>query len=111
MGKDGLNSITNQIVIAMIAGLVVGIALYFIMPHAAYLKTYLVNGFFNLIGAIFISGLKMLVVPVVFVSLVCGVSSLSDIKAVGRIGGVSVLFYLATTAIAITIAVSLATIV
>ena len=111
MSKDGLHSVTNQIFIAMIAGLIVGIALHFAIPEAKFLKVYVVDGAFGLIGALFIAGLKMLVVPVVFVSLVCGVASLSDIKSVGRIGGVSILFYLGTTALAITIAVLLATIV
>ena len=111
MTKDGLHSVTNQILIAMIAGLIIGIILYQAIPHAGYLKVYVVDGFLNLIGSLFIAGLKMVVVPVVFVSLVCGVASLSDIKAVGRIGGVSILFYLATTAVAITIAVVAATIV
>lgn len=108
MSKEGLNTVTNQIFIAMIAGLVVGIALHFIVPHAGFVKEYLVDGLLNMIGAIFIAGLKMLVVPLVFVSLVCGVSSLSDIRAVGRIGGKSIVFYLVTTAIAISIAVTLA---
>ncbi len=111
MSKDGLHSVTNQIFIAMIAGIIVGIILHFVMPHAAFVKEYVVDGFLNLIGAIFIAGLKMLVVPLVFVSLVCGVSSLADIRAVGRIGGKSIVFYLLTTAIAITIAVTLAVLV
>lgn len=111
MSKVGLHTVTNQIFIAMIAGLIVGIILHFVMPHAPFVKEYLVDGLLNMIGAIFIAGLKMLVVPLVFVSLVCGVSSLADIRAVGRIGGKSILFYLLTTAIAITIAVTLAVLV
>ena len=50
----------------------------------------------------------MLVVPLVFVSLVCGTCSLSDPKKLGRLGGKSILLYLATTAIAITVAITLA---
>jgi Na+/H+-dicarboxylate symporter len=92
----------------MIAGLIFGIILHFVMPQVAFVKEYLVDGLLNMIGSIFIAGLKMLVVPLVFVSLVCGVSSLADIRAVGRIGGKSIVFYLLTTAIAITIAVTLA---
>ena len=59
-------------------------------------------------GKIFIASLKMLVVPLVFVSLVCGTSSLKDIATLGRLGGKTVLFYLATTAMAITLALFLA---
>ncbi len=50
----------------------------------------------------------MLVVPLVFISLVVGTCSLSDPKKLGRLGGKSILLYLSTTAIAITVAISLA---
>lgn len=50
----------------------------------------------------------MMVVPLVFVSLVGGVTALGDLRTLGRVGGKAVLFYLATTAIAISIALSLA---
>ena len=46
----------------------------------------------------------MLVVPLVFVSLVCGTSTLKDISTLGRLGGKTLAFYLTTTAIAITLA-------
>ncbi|MFT5559477.1 MAG: Na+/H+-dicarboxylate symporter [Psychromonas sp.] len=47
----------------------------------------------------------MLVVPLIFVSLVCGTSSLKDISTLGRLGGKNVAFYLMTTAITITFAI------
>ena len=55
-------------------------------------------------GSLFISSLKMLIVPVVFFSIVSGVSNLSNIATLGRIGTISVLLYLITTCIAITLA-------
>jgi Na+/H+-dicarboxylate symporter len=60
------------------------------------------------VGSIFIASLKMLVVPLVFVSLVCGTSSLSNPSKLGRLGGKSILLYVVTTAIAISLAVSFA---
>ena len=42
-----------------------------------------------------------MVVPLVFVSLICGTASMGDVKKLGRIGGKTMLFYLSTTAIAI----------
>lgn len=48
--------------------------------------------------------MKMLVVPLVFCSIIVGVSSISDIKKIGTIGGRTILIYLVTTAMAITIA-------
>ena len=50
----------------------------------------------------------MLVVPLVFISLVCGSCSLSDPKKLGRLGGKSIGLYLITTAVAITVAITLA---
>lgn len=53
----------------------------------------------------------MLVVPLVFTSITCGVAFLSNIKSLGRIGGRTLNFYLSTTAIAISIAIGLALII
>lgn len=76
-----------------------------------FFNTFLIDGLFTAGGAIFVNSLKMLVVPLVFVSLVCGVSSLSDPSKLGRLGGKSVGLYLLTTAIAVSIALIAATIV
>nr|WP_230425592.1 dicarboxylate/amino acid:cation symporter [Saccharobesus litoralis] len=71
-------------------------------------KAVFVDFIFHGGGQIFINSLKMLVVPLVFVSLVCGTCSLTDPQKLGRLGGKSVLLYVATTAIAITVALTLA---
>ena len=68
----------------------------------------LVEGIFSTLGQIFIASLKMLVVPLVFVSLICGTSTLSDPSKLGRLGAKSVGLYIVTTAIAITLAMSMA---
>jgi len=59
-------------------------------------------------GDIFIRSLKLMVVPLVFVSLVCGAASLGGHGSMGRVGGKTVGLYLLTTGIAITIALILA---
>ncbi|GAB58599.1 proton glutamate symport protein [Rheinheimera nanhaiensis E407-8] len=69
------------------------------------LKALFVDGIFHIGGEIFIASLKMLVVPLVFVSLVCGTCSLSDTTALGRLGGKTIALYLVTTAIAISLAI------
>ena len=51
--------------------------------------------------------MKMLVVPLVFCSIVVGVASISDIKTLGSIGGTTIVIYLITTAIAVTIALGI----
>ncbi|MBQ4838653.1 MULTISPECIES: dicarboxylate/amino acid:cation symporter [Pseudoalteromonas] len=112
-------SLTTRIMIAMIAGIGVGIIFQqilagepeFLIPLGFVdfpLRGFFVDGLFHVGGQIFIASLKMLVVPLVFISLVCGTCSLSDPKKLGRLGGKSILLYLTTTAIAITVAISLA---
>jgi Na+/H+-dicarboxylate symporter len=72
---------------------------------------FFVDGIFHIGGTIFINSLKMLVVPLVFVSLVCGVSSLTDPSKLGRLGGKSVGLYVMTTCIAVTFALIMALII
>lgn len=61
-------------------------------------------------GTLFINLIKMLIVPLIFLSLVSGVTSMDDIQKMGRVGGKTFLLYLATTAIAITIGLLVGTI-
>jgi len=111
--------LTARIFIGMIAGIIIGALLQWLFDDSGdfsfsvfglHVSTYalLVEGIFNVVGSIFIASLKMLVVPLVFVSLVCGTSSLSDPSKLGRLGGKSILLYIGTTAIAISLAVSFA---
>jgi len=111
--------LTARIFIGMIAGIIIGALLQWLFDDSGdfsfsvfgfHVSTYalLVDGIFNVVGSIFIASLKMLVVPLVFVSLVCGTSSLSDPSKLGRLGGKSILLYVGTTAIAISLAVSFA---
>ncbi|MEP0545952.1 MAG: dicarboxylate/amino acid:cation symporter [Rhodothermales bacterium] len=54
-------------------------------------------------GTIFLNALKLIAVPLVLASLVLGVASLSDLRKLSRIGGKTILIYLGTTAVAVTI--------
>ena len=72
---------------------------------------YLIDGFFLLIGKVFVASLKLLVVPLVFVSLVCGAGALGDNSKLGRIGIKTIGLYLMTTAIAIVLALFVANLV
>ena len=112
-------SLTTRIVIGMVAGILVGTILQRLMPDGSdaviplylfdlSLRGFLVNGIFEVIGKIFIASLQMLVVPLVFVSLICGTCSLKDTSKLGRIGGKAVGLYLITTAIAISLAMFVA---
>ncbi len=102
-------SLSMKIFIAMILGAITGLILNF-SGSPDWTHIWLVDGVFKVVGQVFISLLKMLVVPLVFVSLVCGSSSLSDPKMLGRVGGKTIALYLLTTAIAVTMALSAAVI-
>jgi Na+/H+-dicarboxylate symporter len=102
-------NLTQQILLAMLFGGVVGGILNFWVEITVV--QWLINNVLHVIGQIFVRLLSMLVVPLVFVSLVCGVAALGDIGKLGRLGGKALLFYLATTAVAISLALAIANIV
>ena len=107
MASHSTHRLTRQIVIAMLAGIVLGVALN-LLGEVAWIQNFVLDGLLQVVGSIFVAALKMMVVPLVFVSLVVGVTALSDLRALGRIGAKALGLYLATTAIAVTIALMLA---
>ena len=106
---DGKMSLTMKIMLAMGLGIVVGVV--FNTLNIAFINDHVVAGFFGMIGKMFVNALKMLVVPLVFFSLIGGVAGIGDVRVLGRVGSKSFALYIATTALAITVALVLATIV
>ncbi len=104
-------SMTTKILIWMVAGLIVGSLINIFLSKVEWVQVYLVEGLFEVVGALFISTLKMLVVPLVTFSLICGVCGLGDINKLGRVGLKSFLLFLLTTALAISMAISVATLI
>jgi Na+/H+-dicarboxylate symporter len=107
-------SLTSRILIGMALGIATGVLLSQIAgrpEEAHWLHEVLTNGLFQVAGRIFLAGLSLLVVPLVFVSLVCGTAALDDIRRLGRVGIKTVCLYLFTTATAITLALAAAIIV
>ncbi len=102
-------SLTGRVILGMVAGILTGFAIRALFADNGFVDEYVVNGLFEVGGQIFVASLKMLVVPLVFVSLVCGTSSLKDLSTLGRMGGKTLAFYIATTAIAITLALTMGT--
>ena len=88
-------SLAMQIFIALVLAIVAGLLLG---NHADFAKAYI-----NPFGTIFLNLLKFIVVPIVLFSIMSGIISMSDIRKVGSIGLKTVLYYLCTTAFAITI--------
>ena len=93
-------SLTNKIFLALIVGFLTGSISNILQLGSSTFLTDVID----VPGSLFISSLKMLVVPVVFFSIVCGVSNLSELSTLGRIGGKSFFLYLFTTTIAISLA-------
>lgn len=102
--------LTKKILIAMGLGAVVGMIFYYLPSNDIFdaVEQFFIYGLLDLGGVVFISSLKMLVVPLVFVSLVGGVCSIGGSSRMGFITIKTLLFYLTTTAIAITIALVVA---
>ena len=106
------SKLTRNIVIGMFAGIVFGSLIYaFDVSEDGIFWGLIVDGLLDTIGKIFIISLKLLVVPLVFVSLACGASSLGSGGGMGRVGLKTLGLYLFTTAVAITLALSVATVV
>lgn len=103
-------SLTSRVIFGMVAGILTGFAIRTLFADNGFVDAYIVNGLFEVGGQIFVASLKMLVVPLVFVSLVCGTSSLKDLSTLGRMGGKTLALYIATTAVAITLALTMGTV-
>ncbi len=97
--------LTTKIFIALLLGLVSGIDLNLWGLNGYLRDTVFVDGICYVIGNGFIRLMKMLVVPLVFTSIVCGASSIGNTKALGKVGIRTIVFYLVTTALAISVAI------
>jgi Na+/H+-dicarboxylate symporter len=104
-------TMTTKILIWMAVGLVLGSLINAFASDVAFIQDYFVNGLFHMVGTMFITGLKMLVVPLVTFSLICGVYGIGDINKLGRVGVKAFGLFILTTALAITLAITVAGIV
>ncbi|MBO5114625.1 MAG: dicarboxylate/amino acid:cation symporter [Peptococcaceae bacterium] len=95
-------SLPQQIIIALILGVVVGLVCYFTQT-AEFTKNFL-----KPFGDIFVNLLKFIVVPVVLLSMIQGILAMGDLRKVGTVGGKTVGFFMGTTAVACVIGLVLA---
>jgi len=100
--KEKKLSLATKILIGMFAGLVVGLIIK-LSPSSHFVNNVIVDGVFSVCGKLFIDLLKMLVVPIVFVSLVCGTGNLGSLDKLGRMGLKTLFWFILTTVIAIII--------
>lgn len=88
-------SLTAKIFIALVLGILAGFAL---QRNPAIAVTYI-----KPVGTIYLNLIKMIVVPVVLLSIMQGIVSLQDVRKVGSLGVRTVVYYLCTTAFAVTL--------
>ncbi|MFL2505137.1 MAG: dicarboxylate/amino acid:cation symporter [Candidatus Azotimanducaceae bacterium] len=106
------SALTKKILLGMFSGLLLGSLAHSIaLDDSNPIMQFGINGLIDLGGQIFIVTLKLLVVPLVFVSLACGASNLSGGTSLGRIGIKTLVLYLFTTAAAISLALIVANII
>lgn len=109
-GKKKLG-LTTVIFIALIAGAVTGTIINNFFMHIDVVNKVIVEGIFYVIGQGFISLMKMLVVPLVFCSIVCGAASIGDTKTLGKVGVRTIIFYICTTMLAVAVSLSVASLI
>ena len=80
-----MNRLTTWIGIALVLGIIVGYACNSLAPSPAAAKE--IASYFGILTDIFLRLIKMIIAPLVFATLVAGLANMGDSKAVGRIGG------------------------
>jgi len=94
-----LNNLTVRVLIAITLGILTG---YFFPETAAKLKP---------IGDLFINLIKMVIAPIIFLTIVLGISNMGDLKKVGRVGGKALLYFEIVTTGALAIGLILANVI
>lgn len=103
--------LSTKIFISLLAGALCGVMIHYFVPESYFRDTILINGILYVLGTGFIRLMQMLVVPLVFCSLVCGSMAIGDTKTLGKVGVKTIAFYIATTALAISIALGVASLI
>lgn len=103
--------LTTWIFIALLAGAITGIVLHYLVPGGYIKDTVVINGVFYVLGNGFLRLMQMLVVPLVFCSLICGSAAIGDTQTLGKVGVKTIGFYIFTTAVAVTLAIAVASLI
>lgn len=104
MKKNKKLGLSGKIFIALLLGAVLGLSINFFLPSGVLKDDILINGILYVIGNGFICLMQMLVIPLVMCSLICGTMSIGDTKTLGKVGLKTLVFYIFTTAIAVSLA-------
>ena len=95
-------SFTKKIIVSMILGILIGITINLTSLLDSSPGIYVIN-LLDLVSYLFLSSLKLIIVPLIFFSIVCGIVSLSDDVSISRLGIKTLLLYTITTVIAISL--------
>ncbi|KAA9346741.1 dicarboxylate/amino acid:cation symporter [Larkinella humicola] len=91
-----LNNLTFRVLVAITLGILIG---HFFPTTAAKLKP---------LGDLFINLIKMVIAPIIFLTIVLGISNMGDLKKVGRVGGKALLYFEIVTTVALIIGIVIA---
>ncbi|WP_394388675.1 dicarboxylate/amino acid:cation symporter [Shewanella woodyi] len=102
-----IKSLSTRIFIGLFSGLIFGSIIQYLLGDIGFFSGTIVE-ISSGVGTMFVNMIMMLVVPLVFVSIVCGVLELKDLKSFGRLGGKTFGFYIINTLVAIFAALAVA---
>jgi len=97
-------SFTKKVLYSMVAGIIVGILINNFFTTSYIIESILVGQIFHTISSLFLILLKMIVLPLIFVSIISGIMSINDVNTLGRLGLKTLALYIFTTMVAITLA-------
>jgi Na+/H+-dicarboxylate symporter len=95
------HKLTRLILLSMVLGIIAGYVCHRAAADAAAAK--IIAGYFSIVTDIFLRMIKMIVAPLVFATLVSGIASMDDTKAIGRIGAKALGWFVAASLIAATV--------
>lgn len=107
MSQTTKASLTAKVLMGMALGIIIGLFINYtgLNSPGSFINVYIVDGLFQVVGKMFVNALKMLVVPLVLFSLICGVCGIGNLSTLGRVGTKSFGLYILTTAVAIATAI------
>ena len=97
-------SFTKKVLFSMVTGIIVGVLINNFFLPSYFIESILINQVLHTISSLFLILLKMIVLPLIFVSIISGIISINDVNTLGRLGIKTLTLYVFTTMLAITLA-------
>ncbi len=97
-------SFTKKVLFSMVTGILIGVIINSFFLPSYFIESILINQVLHTISSLFLILLKMIVLPLIFVSIISGIISINDVNTLGRLGIKTLALYIFTTMLAITLA-------